>query len=196
VLNNLIGVTGTPGTGKKSAAPLVARKLKFRLLDLNKFAEQNGLVEDTQGAAEVDTGALRKSLLQKVKRRTVIFGHLLPEVYRKSELQFVAILRCNPSILRQRLLARRYNPTKLVENVEAELIGTFLDSCLRSFKAQLVHEYDTTSSTPEETAKSIVEDFKRGEEPKGPWIDWTLLYDSPDKLESLLSGGRTELAST
>jgi broad-specificity NMP kinase len=144
----------------------------------------------------VDTAALRKLLVLKVKRRTIIFGHLLPEVYRGAELDFVALLRCNPSILKQRLQARKFGPRKILDNVQVELIGTLLDSCLRSFKVQMVHEYDTTTANPEEVAKSIVEDYKRGAVPKGPWTDWTLLYDSPDKLELLLSGGKNDWALT
>lgn len=131
-------------------------------------------------------------------RPLVLFGHLLPDVLEKPEARLVAVLRCEPTVLRKRLLKRGYPSSKIVENLEAELIGLLLDECLRAYGPALVREYDTTSASPEEVAASIARDTKSSITSKrtARWIDWTLRYDSSSKLTSLLSGNTEPLAST
>jgi broad-specificity NMP kinase len=187
----MIGVCGTPGTGKKTVSPMVARLMGLPApIPINSLARK--------GEVEVDTSLLRRRLLELDPPRTVIFGHLLPHVLRKSEARLVAVLRCEPSALCGRLLERGYPREKAIENTEAELIGVVLDECVRRF-GPLVREYDTTSSSPEAVARAIARD---AEVPKAPaagpraWIDWTLDYDSSTKLRSLLAGTSDPPAST
>lgn len=193
----IVGICGTPGTGKKTVAPLVARLLELpRAIPLNSLA--------AKGEVEVDTVRLRRELLKAAPARAVVFGHLLPHVLRKSEAGFVAVLRCEPSVLRKRLEKRGYPGAKVTENVEAELIGVVLDECVRRFGLGLVREYDTTSASPRAVAKAIARDAVsalsegKGAAKRRPtaWIDWTLDYDSSGKLRSLLAGRREPPAST
>jgi broad-specificity NMP kinase len=156
-----------------------------------------------KGSVEVDTTRLRKTLLKLNPSRRVLFGHLLPHVLRKSEAGLVAVLRCEPSVLRGRLVARGYPASKVTENVEAELIGVVLDECVRRFGRELVREYDATSSSPKDVAEAIVKDTEAATRDKGGarrrsvlWIDWTLDYDSSSKLRSLFEGRKEPPAST
>ena len=156
-----------------------------------------------KGDAEVDTAILRRRLLSLDPPRTVLFGHLLPHVLRKPEAGFVAVLRCEPSVLRARLVGRGYPRAKVTENVEAELIGVVLDECVKRFRSGLVREYDTTSASPKVVAREIARDAKPSGAPRKKaageppaWIDWTLGYDSSTKLRSLLAGGSEPPAST
>ncbi|HVB95939.1 MAG TPA: AAA family ATPase [Nitrososphaerales archaeon] len=196
-MRGIIGISGTPGTGKKTVAPIVAGLLGLpRAVPIVSFAPK--------GKVDVDTERLRSDMLKTVPPNAVLYGHLLPHVLKSSEAGFVAVLRCEPSVLRERLLERGYPRTKVTENVEAELIGVVLDECVARFGGDLVREYDTTSALPEETAGAIAKDAEaakaRGKKPAataGPsWIDWTLRYDSSTKLRSLLSGGSAAPAST
>jgi len=118
--------------------------------------------------------------------------HLLPDVLRARELGFVAVLRCEPRALKKRLAARGYGHAKVVENLEAELIGSVLDAAVRAFGKRAVHEYDTTRASPRTVAERIARDFRSRSAQKRPWIDWTLGYGSSAKLRLLLS----EAAST
>jgi adenylate kinase len=186
-VREIVGICGTPGTGKKTIAPKVATLLGFpAAISINSLAPK--------GAVHVDTKHLRAELLRSEPSRVVLFGHLLPDVLKKREAAFVAVLRCDPSVLRKRLGERRYPPAKVTANVEAELIGVLLYECVVQYGSQLVREYDTTSSSPEEVAKAIAREAKPVLEggiktaAKRPtaWIDWTLDYGSSSKLRSLL----------
>lgn len=183
-MQGVVGICGTPGTGKKTIAPKVAALLGFPApIPISSLAPK--------GAVDVDVEQLRRALLRRRRSsRIVLFGHHLPDVLRKREVAFVAVLRCEPSVLRRRLVQRGYPEEKVVQNVEAELIGLLLDECVRRFGSQLVREYDTTSASAEQVAGAIARDV-RAEPPRRPpqaWTDWTLDYDSSSKLRSLLSG--------
>ena len=195
VSKRMLGVTGTPGTGKNTVSPLVASRLSYVLLDLNESAM--GDPKSKRGATiEVDTVLLRKKLLAARGSSCVVFGHLLPDVFRAKDLDFVALLRCEPSVLKRRLVARGYTGEKLVANIEAELIGVVLDSCIRSFGSSVVHEYDSTNAQPAHLARIIASDYTRGTKTEDHWIDWTDHYASSDRLKALFSLDRTEPAST
>jgi len=193
----MIGVCGTPGTGKKTVSPIVAKLMELPApISINSLAQR--------GEAEVDTALLRRRLLRLDPPRAVLFGHLLPHVLSKSEAGFVAVLRCEPHVLRGRLVGRGYPRAKVTENVEAELIGVVLDECVKRFGADLVHEYDTTSASPRAVAGKIARDAESAKAPRRKaaagappvWIDWTIGYDSSTKLRSLLAGEGDPPAST
>lgn len=191
----LLALTGNPGTGKKSVAPALADYLGSGLVDINQVA-LSGDRKPVSGEKEVDTRKLRSRLVKLGLSDSVVFGHMLADLLRKGEPDFVAVLRCEPSELKKRLEARGYDKAKVVENVEAELIGVILYDCIRVFGEAAVHEYDTTGAHPRSVAKRIADDFRNGVIQDAPWIDWTLDYDSSTKLRSLLSAPRTEPAST
>lgn len=190
----VVGICGTPGTGKKTLAPLVADLLGLPAVGLNSLIPR--------GEEEVDPAALRRALLALPPRRAVVYGHLLPHVVQRREASFVAVLRCEPSVLRSRLAARGYPSWKVVENVEAELIGVVIEECVKRFG--VVREYDATEAPPSEIAGAVARDAKAshgtlrgsGRRAGRPRIDWTLDYDSSTKLRSLLEGGGGPPGST
>ena len=195
----LVAVTGTPGTGKKTVAPVVAKMLGLRLQSLNA-PELLSSGRRTRTEVVVDPRRLRKKLLETGLKGALVYGHMVPDVLLRGEPDFVAVLRCDPSELKRRLVARGYPAGKVTENVEAELIGVILDASVRAYGASVVHEYDTTSTSPESIAASMAKDWesrtKRPARERAAWIDWTLDYDSSTKLRSLLSTPSTEPAST
>ena len=212
-LPRIIGITGTPGTGKKTVAPMVAA-----LLGLPPPIALNSLSTEP----EIDPRVLRKRLLRRLSpglaattatttTTAIVFGHLLADVMAPREARMVALLRCDPSVLRDRLAQRGYSEEKLTSNVEAELIGVVLDSCARRF-GEVLREYDTTSASAQEVARRIASDAKSLGSPRGkpqppgglaparhpstPWIDWTLDYGSSSRLRSLLWGTTERVGST
>lgn len=183
-MGGIIGVTGTPGGGKKTVSPLAAKMLGLRCLGVNDLALSHGLLAPGD---EVDTRKMRALLSREVPGPALVYGHLLPYVVRPSLADRVAVLRCEPRVLKRRLAARGYLPRKVAENVEAELIGIVSADSYDAFGDAKTFEVDTTRLGPSEAAREV-EEVVRGATPR-PRIDWTRGYDSGEKLRSLLSEG-------
>ena len=181
----ILGITGSPGTGKKSVAPMVAEKLGMQCLSLNDLARSYHLVRGTSG--EVDAGKLRSRLRRGLPRDAVVHGHLLPYVVDARLVSKVVVLRCEPGALKERLSARGYEPDKIIEDVEAELIGVVSSDAFDTYGKEKTWEVDTTRTTPQEAAAAIVRVATSATMPSLR-IDWTLDYDSGEKLRLLLSG--------
>ena len=190
-----LGITGTPGTGKKTIAPLVASRLGFSTLDLNSLAIRRKSLNPGD-TIEVEIAPMRRRLEKLEFESKVLYGHLLPSVFRRGELDFIVVLRCKPAVLKGRLLRRGYSPQKLRENLEAELIGVTLAECLKRFGDERLLEYDASSGEPGLVVDRILADISGTRRRKRRWIDWTLLYDSPRKLRSLFSTESTDSALT
>ena len=192
-MGQLIAVAGTPGTGKKSVAPLVARILGLEAISINDLAISHGLAEALEdGSFEVDTKGLARILLRTVRRRCVVYGHLVADVLLARQVDRVVGLRCDPSVLKRRLLARGYPWDKVVANVEAELIGLVSYQCGARLGRHAVVEVDTSRRTPEESASQAARGL--GSRAVAPPIDWMGAYASAAKFRSLFSTERTESA--
>lgn len=182
-MKGILGITGTPATGKKTVAPIVAARLGAKCLSINELAKSYGLVG---AGSEVDVEKLRSKLQRDIDLNAVVHGHLLPHVFDSRAVCRAVVLRCEPGVLKDRLLRRGYEQAKVVENVEAELIGVVSSDSYDAFGEAKVWELDTTHTTPEEVAAAVVK--IAGPSPKPvPRIDWTLDYDSGAKLRLLLS---------
>ena len=153
---NIIGITGSPATGKKSIGKIVADSLKYKFLDLNKIAlESSGVLSDGEDF-EVDTDKLRKQVLLKIKgRKVVLVGHLLPFILSQDEIEFVAVLRCSPKELESRYSKRAYSNKKIKDNISSEILDICFASALRSFGPSTIAEFDTTERQPNDIAKDI-----------------------------------------
>lgn len=181
----ILGITGSPGTGKKTIAPLVAKELGAACQSINDIAKSEGLLRVKKGVADVDTELLRKALASHLKSPSVVYGHLLPYCLDRRTASRVVVLRCEPSVLKQRLESRGYPQAKVLENVEAELIGEISADTFRVFGRAKTAELDTTYTAPKEAAAAVVSIAKR-ERARSKPVDWMPNYDSGSKLRSLL----------
>ena len=98
----------------------------------------------------------------------------------------MVVLRCEPMILKSRLSRRGYSSRKIIDNVEAELIGLIASDVVAKFGREKTLEFDTTASTPASASKSIVR-LVRDQKGTRPRIDWMSSYGSARKLRALLS---------
>ncbi len=184
-----LGVTGTPGTGKKTIAAKVSATLGVRAYGLTDLASRYGLLG---GEGEVDAAELGRRIRSGIKGRSLLFGHLLPYAFSSRDMVRVVVLRCDPAILGRRLASRGYPRSQLRENVEAELIGLVSADSASRFGPEKVFEFDTTASSPDAASAAVADLLSSGQRGR-PCIDWTRDYDSPEKLRSLL--GERKLAS-
>jgi len=141
----VIAVCGTPGVGKTTLAAKLAIKLNARLIDLKKYARENNLdsgydnPRDTRIVDEKKLAEKIKDELAREKNDVVLEGLLCAY----TPATHAIVLRCAPSELARRLKKRGYSKKKIMENLEAELLGV----CLHDFDetANLL-ELDATDS--------------------------------------------------
>jgi len=180
----MLGITGTPGTGKKSVAPIVAERLGTRCINLNELARSYGLISPKSG--DVETRRLWERLQRDLPEEAVVYGHLLPYVVPSRVVSKVVVLRCEPGVLKKRLRLRGYGPPKIIENVEAELIGVISSDAFNAYGTSKAWEVDTTGRSLADAASTVVE-IAVSRPRREPRIDWTLDYDSGARLRLLLS---------
>jgi len=162
----MCGITGTPGTGKSSAAGELALR-GYPVVHLAETVEGYVIGEDH----ERDTRIIDED--RWAREFTPVEGlveghlaHLLP-------CDRVVVLRCRPDILLDRLRSRGYREEKCRENAEAEALDVCLIETLESQPAEHVLELDTTGIPPAGVA-DIIEDFLQGRIPPSHGrIDWS-----------------------
>ena len=150
----IIAISGTPGTGKSEVAKLLAKNLGWKLVDLNKVAEEHNFYDDydeERGCKIVDTKSLAGEVeVLGIKEDLVLEGHFSHDM----PCDLVIVLRCNPGELRKRFEKRRWPKKKIEENIEAEIMGICKEEALERDKKIL--EIDTTGKETEKSVKEIL----------------------------------------
>lgn len=163
-----LGLTGAPGSGKTTIAEIL-REGEFDILTVESLASENGCidVEDPRdGARPIDVYKLKTILkgawAEPPRKMTIVDGHLshlLP-------VEGVIVLRCDPEILRARLVSRNYSDSKVDSNVEWEFIGGAWNEYAPGIPWT---EFETSKNSPE----SIVGHIRS-------WISDGFKHDAPD----------------
>jgi len=152
----IIALTGTPGTGKTRLSKGLAKKLEFKLLNLNYFIKREKLYSgyDSQRRTYIaDLNKIQKFVNKKVNKENYIIDSHISHLLKVDK---VIVLRCNPDILK-----------KVLENMEAELIGVISQEARQTNKK--VYDYDTTNKSITKSIKQITKLLKT----KGnKSIDW------------------------
>ncbi len=149
-------ITGAPGTGKSTAAKMLAQKLDAAVVDINKIVNVLKLyssTDETDGAKIVRLRELSDELSAAIKserRSVVVEGHLGCEM--KLPVSKVVVLRCEPKALRQRLAARDYPAEKLASNAMSEALDYCTVLSEKNYGKGKVWEIDTTGKTVKQVA--------------------------------------------
>ncbi len=157
---SVIAISGTPGTGKTGVGQLLVKRLNATLIELSHLAKEQQLLlgEDVKRETLIaDTEKLQHYLVNLIRespKTHVIVGHFADEVP-KGILEFLVVLRCNPITLTQRLRDRQWSQNKILENVQAEILGECTMQALLRHKREKVFEIDTTEATLEEVVDAI-----------------------------------------
>jgi len=181
MINMRIAITGVPCTGKTEVSRLLSKKLSYKLIQINELAEKLNafLGYDKKRECKIlDMNKLEKEI-KKINDNVIIEGHtshLFPA-------DIIIILRCNPEILKKRL-EKRYpsNPSKVQENLEAEILGVITSEAVMSNKK--VYEIDTSNKGVEGSVNDILKIYKgKTEGFKIGKIDWLEKYSDWIKLD-------------
>lgn len=160
-------LTGTPGTGKTTAAQMMATKRPA--IEVHDLASRSGQYGPPGGPREVDLDRLARWMRRNPPGRsnTLVVGHLahlLP-------VQDVVILRCHPIELARRLKGRPgLTPDQLRENVAAEAIDLVAYEARRT--PGRCWEIDTTHRTPAQVAREADRLLRRRPVPRMGTVDW------------------------
>ncbi len=168
-----LALTGTPGVGKSTISSLLA-EIGYQVETMEMLAERLeciGDVDPEDGARPIDIEDLKVQIKtewnSEQMESTIVDGHLshlLP-------VDCVVVLRCSPSVLRDRLVGRSYSEQKISDNVDWEILGGTWAEIGDIVPAI---EFDTSSDEANTIFQGILEwvadDFKP-RRPLSP-IDW------------------------
>lgn len=172
----MIALTGTPGCGKSRVAEEL-KKRGYNVISIKDFAEKHDCAKREGKDIVVDIEKLSKK-----RYEGIVEGHLSHLL--KPDIAIV--LRCNPLLLKKRLLERGWDYEKVMENVEAELIDLILVEALQNCKK--VYEIDVTKLSVEEVTDAvemIIKGYTKNFEPGK--IDW--ISELGDRVEEVLRYG-------
>ena len=184
-------ITGNPGVGKHTVGTAIARKLNYRIIDLNKFVIlSNTILKSAHGdSLDVDVKAASVALKKELnnKNNLVIIGHLAPYLLRSSQIDFAAILRRHPKQLLQIYNRRKYLISKIKDNITCEILGVCSYDVLKRFNRTKIGEFDTSTRSISETVKDIIEAVKSKSRRNFGIIDWlSKMEDEREILDLIL----------
>jgi len=170
-----VAVTGTPGTGKTTATELLESRLEadsdldLEVIHLNEVLEREELyteVDADRGSKVADLEALAGWL--EGRDDVVIDSHLAHHV----DADRVAVLRCRPADLEERLLERGETEAKARENAESEALDVILAEAVEEHGLESVYEIDTTDRDPEAVADALETVVAGEREPSAGEVDF------------------------
>jgi adenylate kinase len=159
----LIGLTGTPGTGKTSVSRFLEKKRHWTAIHLNDLIKEEHLyteIDEKRDTIIADMEIVREYIIKIIdedkhkvehgKKRTVMIleSHLAHYI-----ADIVIVLRAYPPELNIRLKTRCYSEKKITENIEAEALDVIL---IEAFEwCNKIFEVNTTGKTIEEVGQDI-----------------------------------------
>ena len=182
----LILITGTPGVGKSILASKLSKKLDCQQVDISTLVRTKELytrVDKKRRTLVADerrlTSAVSKIIHENKNRCLVISTHFLGGYLPTRQVKYCFVLRLHPEKLRERLALRRWSPSKIRENVEAELIGVCQFEAVALLGRKRVHEIDTTGKSSNRVLREVsnLVDGKKKDIGNAGVVDWLETYD-------------------
>lgn len=177
--------------GKTTVAKALSEILGFKLIELNKLAEEVGGIGDYD--TKRDTWNIKE---EKIKEKLhsvlkgggnfIIEGHwgdLVPKEY----VRLAIVIRTNPLVLMERLKKKGYRENKVRENAQAELLDYCLIKAVEEFGKERVFEVDSTSASLDNLVSEIVKIINEGKGRSPGSINWIKTLEKEGKLMELLS---------
>jgi adenylate kinase len=149
--NPNIIVTGTPGVGKTTHAEQLARSTGLKHVSVNQIVKDEGFHEgkdEETGSWIVDEDKLLDYLeATKISEEggCIIDWHAC-DVFPERWVDLVIVLRCDSTVLYDRLTARGYKDKKLDENMDSEIMQVLLDEAREAYKEEIVVELRSDSA--------------------------------------------------
>lgn len=165
-----VAITGTPGTGKTTAADRLDTDRP--VIHLNDIIERDGLIEgrdEERDTAIVDVAAVENWLANNASEDAVIESHIA----HRFQVGRVVVLRAHPKTIEHRLRERGESGATVEENAESEALDGVLAEAVEHHGKDRVYEVDTTTRTPEEVASRIHAVLRGEREPSAGTVSFT-----------------------
>lgn len=177
MVNYIIIVTGTPGTGKSILSRRVALEFNcISLEDSSLFKSGGALVEDPTGretSVIVESKAIKtiEDYVNNLKDNCLVVSTLNPSLWLNTVgdyIPLIILLRCDPRVLIVRLEDRGWSRAKIIENTIAEAFNIIAEEIIEGSWSSMTIELDTTHGEPRvEELISRIESWDTGIN-----IDW------------------------
>jgi adenylate kinase len=162
----IILISGTPTTGKTSVANELNKLYKYYVFSLSEIVISKNLyseVDEERDTKVIDEIKLQDYILSQINQLDenteyiIIEGHYADIIDHPNIISGI-VLRCHPEILEKRLEERKYSKKKIMENLNAELVGdsaSFMLEKQAELGKDIFFEIDVTDQTIEEMATLI-----------------------------------------
>ncbi|KXH59312.1 POS9-activating factor FAP7 [Colletotrichum nymphaeae SA-01] len=153
-------VTGTPGVGKTTHCEELARRTSLKHLSVNQVVKDRECHEGWDDEFQswiVDEDKLLDAIEGDVQDGGYIIDWHACDLFPKSWIDLVVVLRVDSTTLYDRLAARKYPETKLQENLDSEIMEVLLQEAREAFDEEIVVELTSNTSDEMETNISRVE---------------------------------------
>ncbi len=193
-MKNII-ISGTPGCGKTSVAIEISRILQARVISLNELAISDKFsfeYDEERKTYIVDFDEFLPYILKKIDKikqadpQFLIieshFSDIIPEKF----IDYAFILRCDPDELYKRLEQKEFTSEKIIENIQAEILGNCVNYFVQKQTNFPLFEINTTNLSINSLAKIIVDIVLGKKDGNGYFIgkiDWLEKLFQENRLE-------------
>ena len=162
----IIIISGTPGTGKTSVSRKISEMVDANTISLNELAISENFTLEYDKKRDtyiVDFEKLKPyianhiDVLKKQKQKYLIIEGHFSDIIPNKFIDYSFVLRCDPEYLYNRLKERDYNKKKIIENIQAEILGNCANYLIQKQLKSPIYEIDTTNLTIDSVAIIIMD---------------------------------------
>ena len=137
--------------------------------DLNKLSER---ISQIIAGADIDV---------------IVDGHYASNVVSSDIVSYAFVLRLDPNQLGERLRARGYSESKVLENIVSEILDICLVDNVREYGFERVDEIDVTNMSVEEVVGEILHVLRGQRKCRIGLVDWIARLEKDEKLDKFLT---------
>lgn len=167
----IVVISGTPGTGKTAVSKRISEIINVEVISLNELAILKNFTLNYDEKREtyiIDIEKLTPYIVNQINKYKednvnflLIEGHF-SDIVPDHLIDFAIILRCNPDILYKRLLNRGYKSQKIIENIQAEILGNCVNYMIQKKIKTHILEIDTSNLSIDDLAQIIIDIINNG----------------------------------
>ncbi|RKU43446.1 factor activating pos9 [Coniochaeta pulveracea] len=136
-------ITGTPGVGKTTHAEALAEKTGLKHISVNQLVKDKGCHEGWDEEYQswiVDEDKLLDAIEPLAAEGGCIIDWHACDLFPKSWIDLVVVLRTDTKNLYDRLAERKYPELKMQENIDSEIMEVLLQEARESYDEEIVVE--------------------------------------------------------